>query len=78
MDTLLVDEKRRIRIPAQIKSIKPGDELTWNFNEKEQTVTLRRRVQGIDWDYILAAAPGISDDDLPPSRSSEVYGSKLQ
>ena len=77
MDTLSVDEKRRIRIPVEIKSIRPGDELTWSFDEKEQTVTLRRSVKGIDWDYIMAAAPGIADEDAPPSRSEEVYKSKL-
>jgi hypothetical protein len=77
MDTLLVDGKRRIRIPAEIKSIKPGDKLTWRFDETEQAVVLRREVQGIDWDYILAAAPGVDSHDFPPARSRETYRSKL-
>jgi hypothetical protein len=39
-------------------------------------VILRRSVKGIDWENILAAAPGVADDDFPPSRSSEVYQKK--
>lgn len=77
MATLLVDEKRRIRIPAEIDSIRPGDELIWSFDEKESAVILRRSVKGIDWEYILAAAPGVADDDFPPPRSSEVYQKKV-
>ena len=77
MATLMVDEKRRIRIPAEIDSIQPGDELVWSFDENERAVILRRNVKGIDWDYILAAAPGVADDDFPPARSSEVYQAKV-
>jgi hypothetical protein len=73
MATLVVDEKRRIRLPAEIESIRAGDELIWSFDEKESAVILRRSVKGIDWENILAAAPGVADDDSPSPRSSEVY-----
>lgn len=77
MATLLVDEKRRIRIPAEIDLINPGDELSWTFDEKEQAMILRRSVKGVDWDYIMAVGPGLADGDFAPARSSEVYQSKV-
>jgi bifunctional DNA-binding transcriptional regulator/antitoxin component of YhaV-PrlF toxin-antitoxin module len=58
MKTVVIDEQRRIRIPARIKELSPGDTVILDFDAEEGVVTLRKVDAKRDWFEILRQCPG--------------------
>ena len=58
MKTIVIDPQRRVRIPASIKELNPGDTVILDFDTQEGVATLRKVNAKSDWFEILRQCPG--------------------
>jgi hypothetical protein len=61
-----LDAKRRFNIPADLITVKPGDQFEATFDADEDVVTLRRLKRKQNWLSVWKKCP-IPMDDVPNS-----------
>ena len=67
---VVLDEKRRLRVPNNFTPTQPGDHFEALFDAEEDSIIFRRIKSGADWLEVLKDCP-VSMDDVPP-RSREL------
>ena len=72
---LIMDEKRRLTIPAGLAPAKPGDTFEAVFDAEEDAIVFRRIGTKGDWMAVFKQCP-VSMDDLP-QRRREYFESML-
>ena len=60
-----LDAKRRLRVPAGLAPVEPGDRFEATFDAGEDTISFRRLPRKQDWLEVLQECP-VPMDDLPP------------
>jgi len=66
---LTLDAKRRLTLPANLVSARPGDNFEAVFDPEEDAVIFRRLSKNTNWLAVLKRCPVKMDD--PPPRSRE-------
>lgn len=72
---LTLDGKRRLTLPKNLVSARPGDAFEVHFDAEEDAVIFRRISRKKNWLAIMKECP-VAMNDLPP-RSREYFKSKL-
>jgi hypothetical protein len=73
---LILDAKRRLTLPANLVSARPGDHCHAEFDPAEDAVVFRRIAKNADWVNVLKACP-MKMDDLPRRRREFLKRLKL-
>jgi len=65
-----LDAKRRLRIPAALAPVRPGDRFSTVFDAEEDTITFRRFKRKGNWLDVWSKCPVPMEDH--PTRSREL------